>query len=96
MRTNTITGRFGRPLYSLLLLAFLCLAGSTALAVPKAELHVNPIYTGPGCCWDFELTQKWGAPGNITTVVAQIIKLLVAEHLDRFTTVIVHVLLCDA
>lgn len=49
-------------------------SGSNAAVAqaPLAELHVTPVYSGPGCCWIFELTQVWGAPGNIVQVVGQV------------------------
>jgi hypothetical protein len=44
-----------------------------AMLVPIAELHVTDArHVGPGCCWEFDLIQRFGAPGNITYVVAQV------------------------
>ena len=48
----------------------------SAAAAQKAELHVNdPIpHGGDGgcCCWDFEVYQLFGTPGNITAIEAQV------------------------
>ena len=43
------------------------------VAVGQAQLIVTPHYSGPGCCWVFDLTQIGGQPGDISMVIGQVI-----------------------
>ncbi len=39
--------------------------------VPPAELHITARPAG-NCCFDFDIWQVWGAPGNVKTITANI------------------------
>lgn len=50
----------------------ICVCAAPCYAIQDAELLVSSLYTGPGCCYEFTLSQQNGSPGNFTEIVATI------------------------